>query len=226
MAEHKVKKWITIKGKHVPIYEDDEDLWEDIDKAPNGTTFKNYGGLTKQYVCSGYHGSIGARINNHLRNGEPLSEFAQQVVDVMDSKMEEIRSPIKVDREVSPSYFNFLGFNINAKSTPEEIVEALKEETFTDNGYASSSYKPHRPGWRNYNSGKGVPIHLKIHCPTGTPAYLTSNKNEHEITLGRGLTYTIKDIKVQTVRDPYSVHTPKLITEVVAIVQVKKREKK
>lgn len=208
--------WITTKdGKHINTdwFEKDKQIaqnkaeaddrnnkrpsTEDIDSAKVGTVFDNYGGLTKQSAYSDYHQSSSARnLNEALRDEKQLSDWQKTKVSVMDSKMQNITSPIQVDREVSPKYFNSLGFKIDPKSSVDTIVNNLQGKTFTDKGYASSSYKPHEAGRSNYGS-YGVPIHLKINCPKGTPAYLTSNKSEHEITLGRGLTYKITSVQKQ-----------------------------
>lgn len=161
-----------------------------IDNASVGTVFKGYGGLTKQSSYSGYHGVHSANtLNDKLRAEGALSDNQQKIVDVMDSKMETVKSTIKADREVSVKTLKSMGLNVNSV----DDLQSLEGTTFTDKGYASASYSPYEIGTAYYTM-TSKPIHMRIRAPKGSKAYLTSNSNEHEITFGRNQKYKIEKV--------------------------------
>ena len=208
MADREVKKWITINGKHVPLYDksDSTDLssmsyndtkdwmrensnyneWEDemFDKSID-ETIHNYTG--ERYLW----------INEYLRTGEfngPKSWYqkddVEQDIKELDEAVEsfDLKKPVTVYRS---SDSNLLG---NEKMSYEQM-RAMVGKTVSDKAYLSTSTLKELPGEQTV--GGVVDYVIDVPAGKGNGAYVarySENSSEREMLLRRGASYKINKV--------------------------------
>lgn len=84
------------------------------------------------------------------------------------------------------------GINVSGKSD-SQIVSEMKAKigkTYQEKSFLSTS------AVEGKNKMSFRPVKVKIQAPKGTKAYVTTNKDESEVLLGRGLKYKLMDAKM------------------------------
>lgn len=212
MAEREVKKWITINGRHVPIFEDDgtTDLssmsyndtkdwmrengnyneWEDemFDKSID-ETIHNYTG--ERYLW----------INEYLRTGEfngPKSWYQKEDVEQDIKELDEavasfnLKKPVTVYRS---SDSNLLG---DEKMSYEQM-KSMVGKTVSDKAYLSTSTLKELPGEQTV--GGMVDYVIDVPAGKGNGAYVarySENSSEREFLLRRNASYKVADVTKDT----------------------------
>ena len=148
-------------------------------------------------ITAGYTGTTSASIINDLLRQKLDTKDYQDVIDRLDSNMEEIKVDTLLKRGVS---FDFLGLNseafgITKDMNYKEVQKNIIGKKFKDLGYVSTTYGDES----DYGS-----IHLKIKCPKGTKAIWTGNDKEKEVILSRGTTFKVNDYKRENENNEWS----------------------
>lgn len=187
-----------------------------ISKAPVGTIFNNYGGLTKQSEYTDYHGTRASnRINTKLRQGEELSEDDKKRVSVMDSKMEPVKSPILAYRQVNANTLKDMGVqlpdltDLKGHDFQKAIMDTINDisgSSVVDKGFMSATYS---------GDHEVTGVWMNIVAEKGTPAFLTSNDDEYEITFGRDLDVKFVDAHFETKKNHWGREEEGLVIDVI-----------
>ena len=155
---------------------------------------------------TGYVNSSNARkINNLLREGEPLTEEYQKIADTLSSVIRKntIDDNILVTRYVADDAFKAItGIDIpeaNLKTSATDFFDKYRKipgqlsegQVYTEKGFLSTS------GVCDKNVMQNKEIELHIRVPKGTHAYITTNYKESEIIFGRDTKVRIDNIRLR-----------------------------
>lgn len=183
--------WYTTKnGKRINTdwFDKDRQIAASKQEATERTT--GIGGLHKQdaEATKGYTNStLARRLNSALREGQKVDGENKEVMDRLDSNMENTTQDMTVYREVGIDSLVELMAKVKPRAnTFEALQEALTGKSFTDKGFYSAYYE------KTDNEYDDTILETRVR--KGTPAILTSNEKEKEVILGRNGTYKILQV--------------------------------
>lgn len=184
MAQKEPKRWITVNGKHIPIYKDEglvtKEQLNDMLMDMSDADFK------KQMRVRGHKyfaGDFGRDLNGYIASNEDMDisdmrpDYAGAIRDLDDAMVSLSRS-IKTERYADEHTLQ--GFDIKH---PEKMIG----KTIRTPGYLSTTYDAENTDFEFSN----YPAKIIISAPKGTDAILEANHKEAEVLYARGTSYTI-----------------------------------
>ena len=207
--ENEVVKWITWRGKHLPIGADGKIIninsYDYVDEESHGDLiddcYDKTGRTASLIFNSVYVGkTTSVEINKALReNDKKILSVYEDDIKIMDDAINKYEMPrnVMTNRFLDLNYLKnaynikFDDDNKSAKAIANQMKKYIGTEMYSDS-YTSVSTNE-SGSWYTSN----LRVKMEIETKKGTHCYIPENASEQEVIFGRGQKFRLKDVKIE-----------------------------